>query len=44
MNIDLVKILGISEWPAMGPAYFFRSCLDSMIDLRHRPALLVTMS
>lgn len=41
-NIDLIKILGVSEWSPTSMPDFFRSCRDSMIDLRHPLAALAT--
>ena len=41
-NTDPVMILGGSEWSSMSMTDFFRIRLDSMIDLRHPPALLAT--
>ena len=42
MNIDLTNILGVSERSPMSTPDFFRSRLDSMIDLRHPLAVLAT--
>jgi len=39
-HIDLIKILGVSEWSPMSTPDFFRSRLDAMIDLRHPLAVL----
>src|ERR1700679_3160042 len=41
-NIDLIKILGVSEWSPMSTPDFFRSRLDAMVDLRHPLAVLAT--
>src|ERR1700709_605367 len=42
MNVYVINILGVSERSPMSTPDFFRSRLDSMIDLRHPLAVLAT--